>query len=51
VIAKNKLKLSKLEVQIAEETDKSSKQANELNEYRIYLPEAESLLQEVNKRH
>lgn len=45
------VKKDKLELQLNKEHDQRKKIQAELENYKIYLPEAENLLQEVNKRH
>lgn len=44
-------KMSLLEKQLTEEIDQKQQLIQELDGYKTYLPEAENLLQEVNKRH
>lgn len=51
MVAKDKVKISKLETKIKELNEQISKLSDEMNGYKAYLPEAEGLLQEVNKRH
>ena len=43
--------MSLLEKQLTEEIDQKQQLIQELDGYKTYLPEAENLLQEVNKRH